>query len=113
MGAEVGLGECDREGGIGWEIEGRVSLAPVFYYGDVYWGGGACAVDFWVGHAVCRVELVEAFEHVAPCGGKLAFGLAGFDNECRSIDGCSDYYQRVMKRTWNYKMVLQFCTENS
>ena len=29
MGAEVGLGEGDGEGGVGGEVEGRVAFAPV------------------------------------------------------------------------------------
>lgn len=29
MGAEVGLGEGDGKGGIGWEVEGGIAFAPV------------------------------------------------------------------------------------
>ena len=29
MRAQVGLGECDGEGGVGGEVENRIALAPV------------------------------------------------------------------------------------
>ena len=72
MGAEVGLGEGDGEGGIGGEIQGRVTFAPVpgrnlsellneggegtsvLDHCDVHWSGGARAVDLLVDVLVTR-----------------------------------------------------------
>ena len=50
MGAQVGLGEGDAEGGVGGEVEFGVAFSPVFYYGDVDGGGGGGLVD------LCHLE---------------------------------------------------------
>ena len=72
MGAEVGLGEGDGERGIGGEIEGGVTFAPVpsrylsellneggegmwvLDHCDVHWSGGARAVDLLVNVVLTR-----------------------------------------------------------
>lgn len=80
MGAEVGLGEGDRERGVGGEVEGGVPFAPVsgiilsvllkrcradlgvLDHRDVHWRGRACTVDLLIDH-VGGTSLVLRLEH--------------------------------------------------
>lgn len=77
MGAEVGLGKGDGEGGIGREVESRVAFPPVsrvwsgsqreveyvwgiiLDYGNVDRGRGAGTIDFLVRHCVKNRDRAE------------------------------------------------------